>query len=81
MTDASRESTLLPVARTLCWGTHEEAARLGVEWLYQIHAAGRVVHDSAEDLTLARAWAALYGNGPRETLVKQWLAVLEREPR
>jgi len=58
-----------------------EAARLGVEWLYQIHAAGRVVHDRAEDLTLARAWAALYGNGPRQALVKQWLDVLEREPR
>ena len=55
-----------------------EAARVGVEWLYQIHAAGRVVHDAAGDLALARAWAARYGNGPRQALVKQWLDVLER---
>jgi VWFA-related protein len=58
-----------------------EAARVGVEWLYQIHAAGRVVHNDAEDLALARAWAARYGHGPRQALVKQWLDVLEREPR
>lgn len=58
-----------------------EAARVGVEWLYQIHAAGRVVHGGGDDLTLARAWAARYGNGPRQALVKQWLDVLEREPR
>ena len=58
-----------------------EAARLGVEWLYQIHAAGRVAHDRGADLTLARAWAARYGNGPRQALVKQWLDVLERESR
>ncbi len=58
-----------------------EAARVGVEWLYQIHAAGRVVHDGARDLSLARDWAARYGNGPRQALVKQWLDVLEREAR
>jgi VWFA-related protein len=58
-----------------------EAARIGVEWLYQIHAAGRVVHDGAADLALARAWAARYGKGPRQALVQQWLDVLEREPR
>ena len=58
-----------------------EAARVGVEWLYQIHAAGHVAHDAADDLALARAWAARYGNGPRQALVKQWLDVLEREPR
>ena len=58
-----------------------EAARVGVEWLYQIHAAGRVAHNGAEDLALARAWAARYGNGPRQALVKQWLDVLEREQR
>jgi tetratricopeptide (TPR) repeat protein len=58
-----------------------EAARVGVEWLYQVHAAGRVVHTVAEDVTLARAWAARYGSGPRQALVKQWLGVLERETR
>ena len=58
-----------------------EAARVGVEWLYQIHSAGHVAHNAAEDLALARAWAAQYGNGPRQALVKQWLDVLERESR
>ena len=58
-----------------------EAARVGVEWLYQIHAAGRLVHSRAEDLALARAWTVRYGTGPRQALVKQWLDVLEREPR
>ena len=58
-----------------------ELARVGVEWLYQVHAAGRVVHDGAEDLSLARGWAARYGNGPQQALVQQWLDVLEREPR
>jgi tetratricopeptide (TPR) repeat protein len=56
-----------------------EAARLGVEWLYQVHAAGRIVHSREEDVNLARTWAARYGDGPREALVKQWLDVLERE--
>jgi VWFA-related protein len=58
-----------------------EVARTGVEWLYQIHAAGRVVHSRSEDVTLARGWAARYGNGPRQALVRQWLDVLEREAR
>jgi hypothetical protein len=39
------------------------------------------VHSGAEDLALARAWAARYGNGPRQALVKQWLDVLERDTR
>jgi hypothetical protein len=56
-----------------------EAARIGVEWMYQIHAADRVVHNRADDLALARAWGARYGTGPREALVRQWLDVLERE--
>jgi tetratricopeptide (TPR) repeat protein len=58
-----------------------EAARLGVEWLYQIHASGRVAHSRTEDVNLARAWTARYGNGPRQALVRQWLDVLERESR
>jgi tetratricopeptide (TPR) repeat protein len=56
-----------------------EAARVGVEWMYQVHAAGRLVHSGSEDLSLARAWTARYGNGPSQALVKQWLDVLERE--
>jgi len=55
-----------------------EAARMGVEWMYQVHFAGAVVHNRAEDVTLARAWAARYGNGPQQALVRQWLDSLER---
>ena len=58
-----------------------ELARVGVEWLYQVHLAGRVVHNRADDLKLARDWAARYGNGPQQALVRQWLDVLERDPR
>jgi tetratricopeptide (TPR) repeat protein len=58
-----------------------EAARVGVEWIYQIHAAGRVVHSGADDVKLAQAWAARYGNGPQQALVRQWLDTLERESR
>jgi tetratricopeptide (TPR) repeat protein len=56
-----------------------EAALVGVEWMYQIHSAGRVVHSREEDLNLARTWAVRYGKGPREALVRQWLDVMERE--
>jgi SAM-dependent methyltransferase len=41
MMEASRSVGVLPVAKSLCWGTHEEAARLGVEgqgtrkWAYR----------------------------------------------
>ncbi|HVH26576.1 MAG TPA: VWA domain-containing protein [Vicinamibacterales bacterium] len=56
-----------------------EAALVGVEWLYQIQLAGRVVHSREEDLNLARTWAVRYGDGPRAALVKQWLDVMERQ--
>jgi hypothetical protein len=58
-----------------------EAARVGVEWLYQINLAGQIVHNRADDLNLARSWAARYGDGPQQALVRQWLDVLERDPR
>ena len=55
-----------------------ESARLAVEWMYQIHAAGGVVHNRNEDMRLARAWAARYGNGPQQALVRQWVEFVER---
>ena len=58
-----------------------EAARIGVEWLYQVHTGDRVVHSRAEDLALAHSWATRYGNGPQTALVRQWLAMLDREGR
>jgi hypothetical protein len=58
-----------------------EAARIGVEWLYQIHSVDRVVHSRGEDIDLARAWSERYGNGPRQALVRQWIEVLQRESK
>jgi len=56
---------------------------IGVEWLFNAHRAGFVVHDRAEDRRLAHAYAEQYlkAGGLNEPLVKQWLDVLEREPR
>jgi thioredoxin-like negative regulator of GroEL len=55
-----------------------ESARLGVEWMYQVHNAGGTVHNRADDAKLARVWAARYGNGPQQALVRQWLDSIER---
>jgi VWFA-related protein len=54
-----------------------------VEWIYHVHAAGAVIHNRAEDLKLARTYAAQYAKakGPKQQLVKQWLDFLEREKR
>src|SRR5206468_5013510 len=58
-----------------------DALALGVEWIYQIHAAGGVVHNRAEDLKIARGYAQEYAkaNGPKLQLVKQWMDYLERQ--
>lgn len=53
-----------------------EAFGVGVEWLYQIRAAGRVIHTRAADLKLAQEYASAYGNGPKAALVRQWLDFL-----
>jgi VWFA-related protein len=54
---------------------------LGVEWLFNAHRAGFVVHDRAEDRRLAHAYAEQYlkGGGLNEPLVKQWLGYLDKE--
>ena len=58
-----------------------EAWALGVEWIYEIHAAGGLVHNRAEDVKLARGYADRYtkANGPKAQLVKQWMDYLNRE--
>jgi VWFA-related protein len=60
-----------------------DALALGVEWIYQIHAAGGVVHNRTEDVKIARKYAEQYAkaNGPKQPLVKQWIDYLEREKR
>jgi hypothetical protein len=55
---------------------------LAVEWLFNAHRAGFVVHDRAEDRRLAHVYAEQYlkGGGLNEPLVKQWLSYLDKEP-
>jgi cytochrome c-type biogenesis protein CcmH/NrfG len=54
---------------------------LGVQWLFNFHRAGAMVHGRMEDLQLAREYAARYAkaNAPDQPLVKQWLDYLEKE--
>jgi VWFA-related protein len=56
---------------------------LAVEWIYEIHAAGGVVHNRAEDVKLARSYAERYArsDGAKQQLVKQWVEFLEKEKR
>jgi VWFA-related protein len=60
-----------------------EALYLGVEWLYQLHAAGAVAQTRAEDAKLARGYANAYekAKGPEVRLVKQWVDFLEGRRR
>jgi VWFA-related protein len=58
----------------------KEALYLGVEWIYNVHAAGALVHTRAQDLTLAHTYAAAYerAGGAQTALVKQWIDFLEK---
>ena len=56
-----------------------EAFRVGVEWIYQMHAAGRVAHSRAADLKLAQEYASAYGNGLQAALVRQWVDFLNSQ--
>lgn len=58
-----------------------EALALAVEWMYHVHSAGAVVHNRADDLKLARTYAAAYerSGGPKAALVQQWLDYLAAE--
>jgi Tfp pilus assembly protein PilF len=58
-----------------------EACYFGVQWLYTLHSSGAVVHSRAEDLQLARDYAAAYerAKGPQAPLVRQWVTFLEGE--
>jgi len=56
---------------------------LAIGWIFQAHMNGAVVHSAAEDLIVARQYADEYAraNGPQLSLVRQWLAFLEKERR
>jgi VWFA-related protein len=60
-----------------------QALRLGVEWIYQAHLAGTIIHSQAEDVRLAHAYADAYAkaNGPQGALVRQWITYLDKEKR
>lgn len=52
---------------------------MGVEWMYQLHSAGVILHTPAEDLKLAKSYADAYtkAKGPQAALVKQWVGFIE----
>jgi len=52
-----------------------------VQWYYTVHSQGVVVHNRAQDLQLAKDYAAAYekAGGPQLALVKQWIGFLEGE--
>jgi tetratricopeptide (TPR) repeat protein len=56
-----------------------DALSLGVEWLYQLHAAGVVLVSKEADVKAARGWADAYAaaNGPRLDEIQKWIQSLE----
>jgi VWFA-related protein len=56
---------------------------LVLEWIFNAHRGGQLVHDRAEDVRLAHAYAEQYlkSGGLNEPLVKQWLGYLDKEGR
>jgi VWFA-related protein len=60
-----------------------EANYLGVEWTYHLHLSGAVSHSRAEDVKLARSYAAAYekASGQRMPLIKEWMDFLEGRSR
>jgi hypothetical protein len=66
-------------------GRQDDQASLfrAVEWIFNAHRSGALVHDRAEDVRLAHEYAALYlkAGGLNEPLIKQWLNYLDKEPK
>jgi VWFA-related protein len=56
-----------------------EALFMGVEWIYQLRAAGLSAATPADDLKQAKSYADAYSKakGPQSALVKQWIGFLE----
>jgi VWFA-related protein len=54
---------------------------LVLEWMFNAHRGGQLVHDRAEDLRLAHAYADRYlkAGGLNQPLVKQWLTYFDKE--
>jgi hypothetical protein len=60
-----------------------EATYMCLEWLYHLNLAGTPAQSKAEDVKLARGYAARYekARGPQLPLVKQWMDYLEGRKR
>jgi VWFA-related protein len=60
-----------------------EANYLGIEWTYHLHLSGVVAHTRADDVKLARGYAAAYekGRGSNMPLIKEWMDFLEGRSR
>ncbi|MFN7917742.1 MAG: VWA domain-containing protein [Vicinamibacterales bacterium] len=58
-----------------------ESLQLGVEWTYHLKLARASARTPAEDLALARTWAAAYQRlkGPQQPLVRRWMQYLEKK--
>jgi Tfp pilus assembly protein PilF len=54
---------------------------MGVEWMYQLHSAGLILHTPADDLKIAKSYADAYtkAKGPQTALVKQWIGFIENK--
>ena len=62
--------------------TDVEGLFMGVEWIYNLHTLGAVARSKAEDVKMARTYAAAYerGKGPQVALVKQWIEFVDPPP-
>jgi VWFA-related protein len=58
-----------------------ESLALALEWLYSVHRDGQAIHSRAEDLELARRYAADYLKigGPDEPLVRRWQSYFDQQ--
>lgn len=59
----SNPKSLIPVARTLCWGTHEEASRLGVEGQGTRHWAYRWIEEHVKSIGRVEIIVDIGGGG------------------
>jgi VWFA-related protein len=59
-----------------------EGLFMGVEWIYNLHILNAVARSKAEDVKMARTYAAAYerGKGPQAALVKQWIEYIDPPP-
>jgi hypothetical protein len=60
-----------------------ESTYMALEWIYHLNLAGTSAQTKAEDVKVARGYAARYerAKGPQLPLVKQWLEYLEGRRR